>query len=211
MKPVLWQKVPKLHIHIYPLLLTGGRNLVYFHYSESCFRAMGRFSNFSYLAMNLEIEKKLQKWIHVTPLSTQGFKLSLLSLYGQWLLRYGPIFIITQFGTKPAILKSSRGCIWTFFLPKGDETGLIFALRAAVFGICADFQTAIFGHETFEVSKVHMDPYTIIYYPYFRSSGSGFQDTGRFLKIYIFGHETWNLKKEFRKFYMGLLTSRGDG
>ncbi len=29
---------------------------------------------------------------------------------------------------------------------------------------------------------------------YFRSTGSGFRDTGRFSKIAVFKHETWNLK-----------------
>ena len=66
--------------------------------------------------------------------------MSLFSLYGQQFLRYGPVFKIAIFGHETwSLAKVPEVAFLLFFVPQGVEIELIFALRAAVSEIWANF------------------------------------------------------------------------
>ena len=77
---------------------------------------------------------------HIYCLSTPGLKFSLFSLYVQRFPRYGPIFEMPYLGMKLGHLpKGQKLHIYSLSTPGGGEIELIFALRAAVSEIWADF------------------------------------------------------------------------
>ena len=84
---------------------------------------------------------KVPEVAHILSFQPRGSKLSLFSLYGQWFSRYGTIIKITIFGH--AIGQGTRSCTYTLFRGISTprvEIELIFALRAVVPEIRADFQ-----------------------------------------------------------------------
>ncbi len=112
-----WQKFQKFYIHSTP----GGRNSAYFRSTGSSFKDIGRFSKFPYLVM------KLGHWPNSRSFTSMVSKLSLVLLYRQGLLRYGPTFKIAIFGDEN----------WP--LAKVPEVAHILS-RAAVSEILAVFQ-----------------------------------------------------------------------
>ncbi len=103
-----------------------------------------------------------------------GSKCSLFSLYRLRFPRNGPIFKIAIFGHKTWNLKKvPESCMLTLFLGPGGQNQLIFALRASVSAIRADFQnchTCIWAWTwKFNLKKVP----EVAYRPSFYSRGSG--------------------------------------
>ncbi len=68
-------------------------------------------------------------------------------------------------GMESGMWKSARSCLWAVFLPQEVEIEVIFSLRVAVSEIWADFKTAIFGHETWNLKKVPEVVYVPSFYP----------------------------------------------
>ncbi len=66
----------------------------------SGFQDTVQFSNLPYLGMELGKSREVAKVpevAHILSFYPRGLKLRLFSLYGQWFLRYGPIFKIAIF------------------------------------------------------------------------------------------------------------------
>ncbi len=94
---------------------------------------------------------------HTLSFYSRESKLSSLLLYGQRFPGYGPTFIIAIFGHETWQVAKVPEVAHTPFLPQGVETELVFALRAAVSKIWANFQNChiwIYGHETWQLAKV---------------------------------------------------------
>ncbi len=95
--------------------------------------------------------------------------------------------------TNSAIGKRSRGYTYIFFLPKGGDIELIFTLRAAVSELQADFQNDHIWAWNVASGKFPEVAHTLLSTPggqnwaCFRSTGSGFRDTGRFSKLPYLG------------------------
>ena len=124
-----WPKCQKLHI--YSLSTPGCRNWAYFHSTGSGFQDTGRFSKLPYLGM------KLGHWP----------KLHILSFYSRGVKIYWAYFHYTMEGW---MLHINRYYLST----QGVEFELIFNLWAALSEIRDDFQSSIFGHETWPLAKV---------------------------------------------------------
>ena len=84
-------------------------------------------------------------------------------LYGQRFPRYGPIFNIAIFGHETKWPKFQQSHIYSLSTP-GVEIELIFVLRTAVSEI-SEIKIAIFGHETWQASKVPEVPHILSFYP----------------------------------------------
>ncbi len=86
--------------------------------------------------------------------------------------------------------------IYTLFLPQWVEIELIFDLWAVVSKISADFEIAIFGHETWSLTKDPEVAHILSFYhrgskmSLFSLYGERFPRYGPIFKIAIFGHET---------------------
>ncbi len=143
----------------------------------------------------------------IYPLYTRRLKLSSYWLYhvskGRSFRDTGWLFKFPYLGMKSGFEEMSQSCIWcTLFLPHGVEIKLIFALRAAVFKIRADFQISIFGHEGWNLKKGPKAKvaYVVSFYPrgsklsLFSLYGQSFSRYRLIFKISIFGHEIRNLK-----------------
>ena len=112
---------------------------------------------------------------------------------GQLIPRYGRIFKIAIFGQETWPLdKVPEVAHLLFFhtIPKGVEIELIFALRTAVSEIWADFQNChIWAWDLVTDKKFRSWIYILSFYHgveielTFHSTGSGFRDTGNFLKL----------------------------
>ena len=134
-------------------------------------------------------------WPSAIVLCPTGSKLSLFSLYGQRFSRYGPIFKIGPYlGMKLGHWPKFRSCIYTFFLPQGGEIELIFALRAVVPEIRADFQNChiwawilAISHSSRSCTYTLYLPQRVKIWAYFCSTGSSFWDKGRFSKLPYLG------------------------
>ena len=130
--------------------------------------------------------------IHVHSFYLRRSKLSLFLLYRQRFLRYGPISKIALLAWNLATGKISRSCTYNIFLPNGVEIELLFALRAAVSKIQANYKIAIFEHETCQLAKIPKVAHTFSFYP----KGSKLMlfslpwDMGRFSYCHICA---WNL------------------
>ena len=97
------------------------------------------FQNCHIWAWNLATGKR-SRVSHMLAFYSRGSKLSLFSLYGQRFLRYGPICKIATFGHETwPLVKVPEVAHTLSFYPMG-QIELIFALRAAVSEIWADFQ-----------------------------------------------------------------------
>ncbi len=159
-----------------------------------------------------------------------GSKLSLFLLYGPSFPKYGPIFKIAIFGHETWPLAKvpevahilpfyPRRCTYTLFLPHGIEIEPIFALRAVVSEVWANFQNchiwewnlAIFSKLPYLGMKLGKWPKFQKLHPlstpggqiwgYFHSTGSGFPDTGRFSKLPYLGMKLGHWPK-FRKLHI---------
>ncbi len=95
--------------------------------------------------------------------------------------------------------KSSRSCIYLFFLPYGVEIELIFVLETATSETRTDF-----GHETWLLAKAPEVADTYSFYPEglklslslpYLLYGQQFRRYMPIFKISIFGHEIWPLAK----------------
>ncbi len=83
-------------------------------------------------------------------LNTKRSKVPKIHVYSYHRLpNFTPLFY-TTIGQRST--SSTNAC--TLFLPKGIKIKFILALRVAVFQIRADFQKAIFGHETWPLTKI---------------------------------------------------------
>ncbi len=166
----------------------------------SGFRDIGQFSKLPYLGMKLGHPPKCQMCTY-TYFLPKGSKLRLFSLYWQRFPRYRPIFNIAIFGHETWALVKMPDVAHIPFLPQGGEIKLIFALRAAVFEIQADFQNCpIFEWNLATGQNARCCTYTLFLprgskLSLFLFYGLRFSRYGLILKIAIFGHETWPLAK----------------
>ncbi len=141
-------------------------------------------------------------------------KLSSFSLYGQWFPRYWAIFKIFIFGhefQKLHIysLSTSTSWNWAYLCSPGNS-----------FRIRADFQNAIFGHETWQVAEVPEVAYMYMLslslstrrgrnWAYFHSMDTGFQDMGQLSNLLYLGMKLGKWPK-FQKLHIySLSTSEG--
>ncbi len=113
-----------------------------FHFMGSGFRDTDQFWKLPYLGMKLGKWPKCQKLHTLSFYPPVGSKSSLFLLYhGQQFLRHRPIFKIAIFRheTSPLVKVPEVAHIRSFY-PQGVEIELIFAVRAAVSEIRANFQ-----------------------------------------------------------------------
>ena len=97
--------------------------------------------------------------------------------------------------------QSTRSCAHTLFLPQGIEIDIIFALRAAVSEVWANFKNCHIGHETWPLAKVPEVAHIPSFYPtgskltlFFTLRAAVSDIYGSIFKIAIFGHGTFWLK-----------------
>ena len=90
--------------------------------------------------------------------------------------------------------------MYSLFLPQGFEIKLIFALRASIFEIRANFQNFRIWAWNLEYKGPKV-AYVLSFHPkksrlsLFLLYGQSFLRYGPIFKIPLFGHEIWNLKK----------------
>ena len=92
-----------------------------------------------------------------TPFLPQGVEIELtlaLCCYGQWFLRYGPIFKIAIFGyeTWPLAKVPEVAHILSFY-PRGAKLSLFLLYGQRFPRYAPIFKIAIFGHETWPLAK----------------------------------------------------------
>ena len=155
-----WPNSQKLHI--YRLSTPGGRTWSYFSSTGSSFQNMSGFLKLPYLGMKHGHRPKFQK-LRIPSFYPSGSKLSLFSLYGQLFPRYGPIFKISIFGQQ-------------------------FPRHGPIFKLTIYLGTKLVHWSKFQ--KLNIYPLSTPgsqNWAYFRSTGSGFRYTGRFVKLSCLG------------------------
>ncbi len=120
----------------------GGWNVAYFLSMGSGFQDTGRLSKLLYLGLKTWPLVKVPEVTYIVlSFYPMGSKLSLFWPYEHRFPKYGQYFHNCHiWAWNLAIGQSFRSCTYSLFLPQWVENEFIFALRAAVSEIWADFQ-----------------------------------------------------------------------
>ena len=159
-----------------------------------------------------------QKFQKLHSLSTQGAEIELMFALRAAVSEILTIFLkLPYLGRKLGHWQKFRSCTYTLFLSLGVETELMFTLRAAVSEILAVFQNGHIWARSFSIGKSANSCTCALFLPqrgrnwaYFRSTGSGFWDIGRFSKLPYLGMKLGHWQK-FQKLRTYSLSTPGGG